>query len=290
MCYARLLSFTLLVGGTPLLAPTLDAQVRRDRPPSGGATLQPIDAPPRVQPMNFKAELVGPGTVKLTWDPPRGASSYWLVRNGGPVTRSRIPGTVHTDQLTEAGTYTYRVVAYYPVGGGAEVEGDMTTVPSAAVTLTTRVCMASTNDGALPGGKQSLDELVANPPDPTRTWVMAWYWPPGENADDTFKIEIETAPGLTKDEVIVGLATRVDWAKEIVAWNACTGAVSRLHQAINGALPVEMRVRRIDAHTLVFRKPKLFGVWTDIIHLNTEQFWNVFGGKKVTFTWMRDRA
>jgi hypothetical protein len=42
------------------------------------------------------------------------------------------------------------------------------------------------------------------------------------------------------------------------------------------------------ADTIVFRKPKLFGIWWDVCRFPNDQFWRVFGGKVATFTWFRD--
>jgi hypothetical protein len=97
--------------------------------------------------------------------------------------------------------------------------------------------------------------------------------------------------GLRPDVVLVRLVIETKWAKEITAWNTCSNAgVGKLTATQTNGAPVSLRVFKFlgGTSTLVFRKPKFAGWWTDLFHFDPQQFWTVLGGKVVTFTWKKD--
>jgi hypothetical protein len=158
-------------------------------------------------------------------------------------------------------------------------------------------CVFGGSAGDAPGKTQSLDGLMPEPPHPGEdSYVVAFYMlphgAPEGKPEDALKMEVEDGAkyNLRRDEVEVGLASRVDWAKEIVAWDLCEGRVSSVYQENDNRAPRWMRLswgwRQAD--TLVFRKPKVLGIWSDMYNLDFKQFWNVFGGKSVTFIWAWD--
>jgi hypothetical protein len=40
--------------------------------------------------------------------------------------------------------------------------------------------------------------------------------------------------------------------------------------------------------TIVFRKPGFLGIWDNIANFDFALFWTVFGGRRLTFTWIGD--
>jgi hypothetical protein len=140
-----------------------------------------------------------------------------------------------------------------------------------------------------PPGKDRLTIGLFLVEDPSRadSWIS-----------DGLRMEVMEAssvnPSMTigPDQMLVGLATEVDWAKEIAAWSLCQRrALSTVHQERKTSTPDWMVItkgcRLTD--TVVFRKPGwFFGVWVDVAHFAPEQFWNALGGKAVLFTWVGD--
>lgn len=93
---------------------------------------------------------------------------------------------------------------------------------------------------------------------------------------------------LTPDQMLVGLITHVDWAKEIAAWQTCTCEIAKVHQDGPNQSPVWMFLTRDQTDTIVFRKPQFLGVWTDMAHIEPTQFWPYFGGKIMIVHWIGD--
>jgi hypothetical protein len=258
-----------------------------------------------LQPTNFRAELTGPGAVVLNWTAPPGATSFWVTRDGSPVSNAKITAATFSEQLRNLGTFTYRVVAYFPLAGQNDIEGDMSLVPSATISPSTGVCLEAFGGGGapellwgdydrgVPGVSIKIDTLARTLSTKALPWVVALQTP---SFEDVLRIDVvdDATQNLSRDEMIVGLAIEspVQWDKEIAAWNVCShSTVARVTQTAKATAPATMRIRRGVGQTdaIVFRKPKLLGVWTDMFHLDTaEPFWNLFGGKVVTFTWVRD--
>jgi hypothetical protein len=71
-------------------------------------------------------------------------------------------------------------------------------------------------------------------------------------------------PPVPKNQVLVGLANRTDWPKEIWAQNFCTGRIASVFQSGMNSTPNWMRLDLAvcwsGADTIVFRKPGFWGI------------------------------
>jgi hypothetical protein len=143
-----------------------------------------------------------------------------------------------------------------------------------------------------PGRQERLDDIdpppwVTNPGN--YPYVIAAYF-----REDVFRIQIDdgSEAGVGASEIKVGLNSRVAWAKEIWALNYCRGRTASVFCSSATSIPSWMRLDKgmcfSGAHTIVFRKPKAFGLWADVFHFPPDQFWRLLAGKAVTFTWFRD--
>lgn len=122
--------------------------------------------------------------------------------------------------------------------------------------------------------------------------------------DDGDGIQIDVADGAAQgvqsNEVLIVLAAgpRVTWYKAVVAWNKYTGELPQKVEVVDGSAPDTMKLTRSScnsgrstgADTIFFSKAKRLGVHSNMYHLDTNQFWNLYGGKVLTFTWVRDDA
>lgn len=122
--------------------------------------------------------------------------------------------------------------------------------------------------------------------------------------DDGDGIQIDVADGasqgLNSNEVLIVLdaGPRVTWYKAVVAWNKYSGELPNKVEVVNGSGPDSMKLTRSKcnsgvssgADTIFFSKAKRLGVHSNMYHLDTNQFWNLYGGKILTFTWVRDDA
>jgi hypothetical protein len=138
--------------------------------------------------------------------------------------------------------------------------------------------------------EQPIRDLIANPPssiDPNLPITILVLSPAG----DVLVLEVfpSTTLALPPDEVRVGLSTAVDWAKQIVAWTVCPPHHHQYVRRDSKGVAVWMTVSRADnIDLLVFRKPRIFGVWFDIFNFDMNEFIDVFGGKFCRFTWFFD--
>lgn len=109
---------------------------------------------------------------------------------------------------------------------------------------------------------------------------------------DSLRLKVEDGGpfGLGPSDMIVGLASEVNWAKEIVSWNLCRGPLASVFQAQASGSPNFMQLERgcDGADTILFNKPFTFGVWGTRANFDFQLFWTVFGGKRLTFTWVTD--
>ena len=97
------------------------------------------------------------------------------------------------------------------------------------------------------------------------------------------------APVLSSDRVEVGLGSAVDWAKQIVGWTVCPPHHHQYVRTDGKSNVAYMNVSRGDDLTaLVFRKPRVFGIWFDIFYFDALEFIDVLGGRYAGFTWYRD--
>jgi hypothetical protein len=156
----------------------------------------------------------------------------------------------------------------------------------------TCICMAS----GVPGETLDLSGLNPLPTPPTgqnfiTVAVIFVANPPGK-ITDTLELKVEDGGpfGLGSSEMLVGLASKVSWAKEIVSWNLCRGRLSSVFQAQASGSPNFMQLERgcDGADTILFNKPFTLGFWGTRANFDFQLFWTVFGGKRLTFTWVTD--
>jgi len=156
------------------------------------------------------------------------------------------------------------------------------------------ICMAT----GIPGTTQSLKGFNPLPPPPTgKNFVTIGILlfvntGTGPRLSDVLSLRVEPgAPfGIGAGQMQVGLASAVNWAKEIYAWNLCRGQLATLHQPGPSAIPIFMTLTRgCDGDdTIVFRKPQFAGIWGDVANFDFTLFWTVFDGQRLTFTWVAD--
>jgi hypothetical protein len=126
---------------------------------------------------------------------------------------------------------------------------------------------------------------------PFRIGVIGWQWtaygwfPSG---DFLQLIVDDPAPfRLQPTQMLITLASTVGAEKEIVAWNAVRGRLSSVFQPGPSTVPTTMLLTHDceGADTIVFRAPKAFGIWADLIHFDPDRFWSIYGGLRLAFTW-----
>jgi hypothetical protein len=138
------------------------------------------------------------------------------------------------------------------------------------------------------------DGTFTRPPADAVEWTVALY--PVAGSSDALRISIRDGsaaiPRITKSQVLVGLANRTDWAKEIWAINICTGRTQSVFQSKKNAtyqrMLLDKAACRAGSDTIVFRKPGFFGVWIDIANFAPAWFWPAFGGTVLDFEWAFD--
>ena len=121
-------------------------------------------------------------------------------------------------------------------------------------------------------------------------WTIAWFEPNSTNPEDVFRIEVFADPLPRKDNAVVGLAVTTSscWAKEIELFNMCQNRVGSIYMGGCNAVPNSVLITQQDVDTIVFRKPKFLGIWTDMYNDDPTQFWQIFGGRTTVFTWFAD--
>ncbi len=143
-----------------------------------------------------------------------------------------------------------------------------------------------------PGATIPLNDLIPEPPHPGRNYYLVAMFLP---LDDCFpedwlvmKVEDGAPFGLDPNEALVGLINNTEWAKEIWAWGEGIGTVSWIGQDTTSYNPVWMTISPDVTDTIFFKKARLFGLMGDMYNFDRGNFWTVFLGKRVTFTWMLD--
>lgn len=127
---------------------------------------------------------------------------------------------------------------------------------------------------------------------------IAWYHRPPPPGPDTwrFTITVMEDPGLSPSESIVVLENRTSWPKEITT-SGCSMVARTVR--VDGGKDGQIQLVKGADRTIVFRKPFCTGrflgflwcnstTWGDVDVLEEPGFWRVFGGRTVTFTWLRD--
>jgi hypothetical protein len=111
-------------------------------------------------------------------------------------------------------------------------------------------------------------------------------------SEDIIRIRVEEDPSLSGCQMQVGLASEVNWEKEIVGWHLCNGQVSSVTTKDANKGPnymlLDKAVCDVGAATIILRKAKFLGFMTSMYLLDLKTIWPYFGGKKVTFTWAQD--
>jgi hypothetical protein len=149
----------------------------------------------------------------------------------------------------------------------------------------------------MPGTTLSLSGITTTPPAGS-TSVTIGVFLQIDNvwgrvfSGDALRLIVEpgSAFGITQSQMQVGLASEVNWAKEIYAWNLCMGKIASVDQAGPNPVPSFMLLMQGcgGADTIVFTKPQFGGYWADVSNFEPSQFWPVFGGMRLTFTWVTD--
>ncbi len=104
---------------------------------SGGVS---VTLPPALQPASLQAVAGGPDAVDLSWPAPAGATGFAVMRSAGGSWKTLnngqlVRGSSYKDSGLGPGTYTYRVIAYYQIAGKGEIEGELTGIPEASVSV-----------------------------------------------------------------------------------------------------------------------------------------------------------
>lgn len=159
----------------------------------------------------------------------------------------------------------------------------------------TCICMAT----GIPGTTQSLsgvNPLPSPPAGQTSITIAVFLFVStifgSKFSGDALRLVVEPGAGfgVGPGQMLVGLATTVNWAKEIYAWNLCRGKLASVHQSGPNTTPSFMLLTRgcDGADTIIFTKPQFGGVWADVANFDFTLFWTVFGGRRLTFTWITD--
>jgi hypothetical protein len=127
---------------------------------------------------------------------------------------------------------------------------------------------------------------VPIPPHSTNPWFFAIVSP-----EDAISVTVENGFVAT-DQVVVGLLNTCPsgWDKQIEALNLCAGPIASITQGTKNTNPTFMTLSSgcFLTDTLILRKPKFFGVWSDMYNYSATAFWSNFGGTRVSHTWLRD--
>lgn len=152
--------------------------------------------------------------------------------------------------------------------------------------------------GSVPGTRQPLQNLMhyrGHEP-----YEIAWFL----RYNDVFKLEVNRVD-LPLNQMRVGLRTSalegeafgVGWAKEIVAWNLIAKRTGFIHRPGHVRDLTTMTIQRAKTtanpsqqgtDTIVLRKPGFAGFWKDMYHFPISEFWDLWGGREVIFTWIKD--
>ena len=149
--------------------------------------------------------------------------------------------------------------------------------------------------GDIPGWTMTPQENCLEAPPGEEFLVFVVIRDMWGRVDSTDKLTVVTEDGarfnLGPLQMAIGLATAVEWAKEIVAWSLCRGRLSSVYQGGPSSEPNYMLLENEcgGADSIVFRKPRFLGVWNDLFHMDHTLFWDCWGGKIITFTWLDDR-
>jgi hypothetical protein len=134
-----------------------------------------------------------------------------------------------------------------------------------------------------PGSYNSLSPLIPFPPNPPgRNYVIIACFLYGLPRMNMLYLRVEPS-WVGPERMEVGLASEVEWHREIRAWHLCKETVASVQQPRPSNSPRVMILSKgcYGPHTLVFSD----GFW-NFSYLDDSQFWRVFGGKRLTFYWV----
>jgi hypothetical protein len=134
-----------------------------------------------------------------------------------------------------------------------------------------------------PGTYNSLSNIYPLPPYPPGiNYLKIACYLKGLPRDNMLYLRVEPFSSR-REEMEVGLASEVEWHREIRAWHLCNGTVASVQHPSPSTNPKYMRLQRgcDGPHTLMFSD----GFW-NFSYFDDKQFWSVFGGKKLTFYWV----
>lgn len=161
-------------------------------------------------------------------------------------------------------------------------------------------CASSGKVTPLLGALQAEITMKMTDPSQTKT-VLALYHPDypcsscttlpvGCQTCDALRWVIDDDASLSDEEAVISLNNAVPsgWEKEITT-AGCSSNAKTIR--VQGGHESSMTIRKGEDTTLIFRKPTgafAMGGWVNVTVLAEPAFWSVFGGKKHTFTWLRD--
>jgi hypothetical protein len=135
-----------------------------------------------------------------------------------------------------------------------------------------------------PGTYNSLLPLIPFPPyPPGRDYVIIACNLAGLPWFNALYLRVEPLYGSPPGRMVVGLASEVQWHREIRAWHLCNETVASVQQPYPSNNPKYMALYKgcYGPHTLMFSD----GFW-NFSYLDDSQFWSVFDGKRLTFYWV----
>jgi hypothetical protein len=139
--------------------------------------------------------------------------------------------------------------------------------------------------------------MLQRPPDLGYAYLQYFY-----GIEDAIQIWVqngaEVTPPLQPYETAIEMTRQVGWQKQIAVMLGSSHALWAVGAPYSSDCSVPGPTLRltqrqgdggaVQASTIVFAKPKEFGNWVYMYHIDPVQFWPYFGGRKVTFCWERD--
>jgi len=112
---------------------------------------------------------------------------------------------------------------------------------------------------------------------------------------DTIQVDVAPNPSLTNCGMKVSLVSNLSWHKEIKFWNYLQfGPVGNSIGTTPG-LQLSRTIMKggcdpTGVHTIVLCKAMNFNVMTGLYSFDPDDFWDLWGGYDVTFTWLQDNS
>jgi hypothetical protein len=116
------------IGRRPSTLQTYSVEAQFAAPtPSTRSPVSQVVTPEASPPLGFRATVSGPSAVTLTWLQRAEATSYRIIRIGGPVPAANLnpSGLLYVDQNLPAGQYTYIVYSVIKLASGEEFDGEL---------------------------------------------------------------------------------------------------------------------------------------------------------------------